>query len=34
MIGGVVAGLKQTGAGSMGRAVDPVMSFDRLTAPA
>lgn len=34
MIGGVVAGLKQTGAGSMGRAADPVMSFDRLTAPA
>lgn len=34
MIGGFVAGLKQTGAGSMGRAADPVMSFDRLTAPA
>lgn len=34
MIGGVVAGMKQTGAGSMGRAADPVMSFDRLTAPA
>ncbi len=34
MIGGLVAGLKQTGAGSMGKAADPVMSFDRLTAPA
>lgn len=30
----MVAGMKQTGAGSMGRAADPVMSFDRLTAPA
>lgn len=28
------SGLKQTGAGSMGRAADPVMPFDRLTAPA
>ena len=30
----MVADMKQTGAGSMGRAAGPVMSFDRLTAPA
>lgn len=34
MTGGMFVGFKQTGAGSMGRAADPVMSFDRLTAPA